>query len=57
MWYSACNAIPEDDGTVKIYYGAADTNIGLAAGIDDIIEYADKAFIVCLEQYSIIISK
>lgn len=27
-----CNAIPEDDGTVKIYYGAADTNIGLATG-------------------------
>lgn len=25
-----CNAIPEEDGTIKIYYGAADTNIGLA---------------------------
>ncbi|MFA5688827.1 MAG: glycoside hydrolase family 130 protein [Kiritimatiellales bacterium] len=25
-----CNAIPEDDGSVKIYYGAADTCIGLA---------------------------
>ena len=28
----ACNAIPEEDGSVKIYYGAADTNIGLAIG-------------------------
>ena len=25
-----CNAIPEPDGSIKIYYGAADTNIGLA---------------------------
>ena len=25
-----CNALLEDDGTVKVYYGAADTNIGLA---------------------------
>lgn len=34
----ACNAVPEDDGTVKIYYGAADTNIGLATGkISDIV--------------------
>lgn len=33
-----CNAIPEDDGTLKIYYGAADTNIGLAEGsIADIV--------------------
>ena len=33
-----CNAILEDDGMVKIYYGAADTNIGLAGGkLDDII--------------------
>lgn len=38
-----CNAIPEDDGSVKIYYGAADTNIGLAEGkISDLIE-------LCLE--------
>lgn len=29
----ACNAILEDDGdTLRIYYGAADTNIGLATG-------------------------
>ncbi len=27
-----CNALPEEDGTLKIYYGAADTNIGLATG-------------------------
>lgn len=33
-----CNSIVEDDGTVKIYYGAADTNIGLAVGnLEDII--------------------
>jgi len=33
-----CNALLEDDGTVKIYYGAADTNIGLAQGsLEDII--------------------
>ena len=34
-----CNAILEDDGTLKMYYGAADTNIGLVeANIDEIIE-------------------
>lgn len=34
----ACNSILEDDGTVRIYYGAADTNIGLAEGkLSDII--------------------
>ncbi len=34
-----CNALAEDDGSLKIYYGAADTNIGLAEGkIDEIIE-------------------
>ena len=34
-----CNAIPEEDGTLKIYYGAADTNIGLATGrIDELVE-------------------
>lgn len=27
-----CNAIPEPDGSVKIYYGAGDKNIGLAEG-------------------------
>lgn len=33
-----CNAIPEDDGSLKIYYGAADTNIGLAEGhIDELV--------------------
>ena len=31
--------MPEKDGTVKIYYGAADTNIGLAEGkIQEIID-------------------
>lgn len=34
-----CNAIPEDNGTLKIYYGAADTNIGLAEGtINELVE-------------------
>jgi len=34
-----CNALLEDDGTVRIYYGAADTNIGLAEGrLSDILE-------------------
>lgn len=34
-----CGAIPEDDGTVKIYYGGADTNINVAiARIDDLID-------------------
>lgn len=30
-----CNAILEKDGSIKIYYGAADTNIGLAEGSID----------------------
>jgi len=34
-----CNAILEDDGTLKVYYGAADTHIGLAeARLSDIID-------------------
>ena len=34
-----CNAIAEDDGSLKIYYGAADTNIGLAEGrIDELVD-------------------
>jgi len=33
-----CNSILEDDGTIRVYYGAADTNIGLAtANIDEIV--------------------
>ncbi len=33
-----CGAIPEEDGTLKMYYGAADTYIALAeAKIDDLI--------------------
>lgn len=33
-----CNALPQPDGTVRIYYGAADTNIGLATGrIDELV--------------------
>jgi len=34
----ACNALLEDDGTVKVYYGAADTCIGLAeSSLSDLI--------------------
>ena len=34
-----CGVIPEDDGTLKVYYGAADTCICLSIGhIDDLIE-------------------
>lgn len=34
-----CNALLEEDGTVKIYYGAGDTNIGLAEGkLEDILD-------------------
>lgn len=34
----ACNALLDNDGTVKVYYGAADTCIGLAeAKLDDLI--------------------
>ena len=34
-----CGLIPEEDGSVKLYYGAADTHIALAeARLDDIIE-------------------
>lgn len=34
-----CNALLEPNGEIKIYYGAADTNIGLATGnIDEIVE-------------------
>ena len=33
-----CNALLEDDGTVRVYYGAADTCIGLAtASLDDLV--------------------
>lgn len=36
-----CGAIPEDDGTVKIYYGAADTCIALATTkISDLVDIA-----------------
>ena len=38
-----CGAIPEDDGTVKVYYGGADTCMNVAeAKIDELIE-------LCLE--------
>jgi predicted GH43/DUF377 family glycosyl hydrolase len=36
-----CGAIPEPDGTIKIYYGGADTVMCVATGkIDDLIELA-----------------
>ena len=32
-----CNALLDENGTVWVYYGAADTNIGLArAKLDDL---------------------
>ncbi len=35
----ACNALLEDDGTVKVYYGAGDACIGLAeAKLDDLVD-------------------
>lgn len=35
----SCNAVVEDDGTVKIYYGAADQCIGMAeAKLEDLID-------------------
>jgi len=38
-----CNALLEDDGTVRIYYGAADTNIGLAEGrLGDLIDACES---------------
>ena len=34
-----CGAIPEDDGTLKIYYGGCDTNMNVAeAKIDDLVD-------------------
>ena len=40
-----CNALLEDDGTIKVYYGAADTCIGLAeAKIADIIKACDTNY-------------
>ncbi len=34
-----CNALLDDDGTVRVYYGAADTCIGLAEGkLSDLID-------------------
>ena len=39
----ACNAIVEDDETVRIYYGAADTCVGLAEGrLGDLIDACYK---------------
>jgi beta-1,4-mannooligosaccharide/beta-1,4-mannosyl-N-acetylglucosamine phosphorylase len=40
-----CNALLDDDGTVRVYYGAADTVIGLAtAKLEDLIDacFADE---------------
>ncbi|MEA2069560.1 MAG: glycosidase, partial [Verrucomicrobiota bacterium] len=38
-----CNALLDDDGTVRVYYGAADTTIGLAtAKLDDIVNECFK---------------
>ncbi len=38
-----CNALVDDDGTVRVYYGAADTHVGLAtAKLDDIVNECFK---------------
>ncbi len=38
-----CNALLDDDGIIRVYYGAADTNIGLAtAKISDVIRECFK---------------
>ncbi len=50
-----CNAIVEPDETVKIYYGAADTCIGLAeAKLSDLIEacYRDYEFVLNVSNYN-----
>ena len=37
----SCNALLDHDGTIRVYYGAADTVIGLAtAKLDDVIDAA-----------------
>jgi predicted GH43/DUF377 family glycosyl hydrolase len=36
-----CGAVPEPDGTIKVYYGGADTCMNVATGrIDDLIDIA-----------------
>lgn len=46
----SCNAILEDDGMVKVYYGAADTCIGIAeAPLDEIVKS-------CFEPYKYTLS-
>jgi len=38
-----CNALVDDNGTVRVYYGAADTHVGLAtAKLDDIVKECFK---------------
>jgi predicted GH43/DUF377 family glycosyl hydrolase len=39
-----CNALLDDDGTVRVYYGAADTVIGLAtARLEDVVDECFRA--------------
>ncbi len=39
-----CNALADEEGNLKIYYGAADTNIGLAEGkVDELVELCLKS--------------
>jgi predicted GH43/DUF377 family glycosyl hydrolase len=36
----ACGAIVEEDGTIKVFYGAADTSICMAIGnLDELLEF------------------
>ena len=46
-----CNALLDDDNTVKIYYGASDTCIAMAeAPLDEIVK-------ACFEPYQLMLSK
>ena len=46
-----CNALLDDDNTVKVYYGASDTCIALAeAPLDEIVK-------ACFEPYQLTLSK
>jgi predicted GH43/DUF377 family glycosyl hydrolase len=36
-----CGWIADDDGTVRLYYGAADTSVAVAtARVDDLVDFA-----------------
>ena len=50
----ACGAIVEDDNQIKIYYGAADSYVGLAfTTVDDIVAYIKEHSVVTEEDTEI----